>query len=65
MGTMPSPNVIAAAISQRTKNRRIAIFGNALPLRSTPLVSLEEYSMIDLLSNGRLEAGFVVGGGPE
>ena len=65
MGTMPSPNVIAAAISQRTKNCRIAIFGNALPLRSTPLVSIEEYSMIDLLSNGRLEAGFVVGGGPE
>ena len=65
LGTMPSPNVMAAAISQRTTRCRIAIFGNALPLRSTPLVSIEEYSMIDLLSKGRLEAGFVVGGGPE
>ena len=64
-GTMPSPNVMAAAISQRTERCRIAVFGNALPLRMSPLISIEEYSMIDLLSNGRLEAGFVVGGGPE
>ena len=64
-GTMPSPNVMAAAITQRTSRARIAVFGNAFPLRSTPMVSIEEYSMIDLLSNGRLEAGFVVGGGPE
>ncbi len=64
-GTMPSPNVMAAAIIQRAPRARVAVFGNALPLRSTPLVSIEEYSMLDLLSNGRLEAGFVVGGGPE
>ena len=64
-GTMPNPNVMAAAIAQRTSRARIAVFGNALPLRSTPLASIEEYTMIDLLSNGRLEAGFVVGGGPE
>ena len=69
MGTMPAPNVMAAAISQRTKRCRMqecsASLALVAPLRSTPLVSLEEYSMIDLLSNGRLEAGFVVGGGPE
>ena len=64
-GTMPNPNVMAAAVAQRTKRARIAVFGNALPLRATPMSSIEEYSMIDLLSNGRLEAGFVVGGGPE
>ena len=64
-GTMPSPNVMAAAIAQRTERCRIAVFGNALPLRMSPMISIEEYSMIDLLSNGRLEAGFVVGGGPE
>ena len=62
---IPTPNIMAAAISQRTKRCRIAVFGNGLPLRKTPLVSLEEYTMIDLLSKGRLEAGFVVGGGPE
>jgi alkanesulfonate monooxygenase SsuD/methylene tetrahydromethanopterin reductase-like flavin-dependent oxidoreductase (luciferase family) len=64
-GTMPSPNVMAGAIAERTTRARIAVFGNALPLRSTPLSSIEEYTMIDLLSSGRLEAGFVVGGGPE
>ena len=64
-GTMPSPNVMAGAIAQRTSRARIAVFGNALPLRSSPISSIEEYAMVDLLSNGRLEAGFVVGGGPE
>ncbi len=64
-GTMPAPNIMAAAISQRTTRARIFVLGNALPLRATPLSSIEEYSMIDLLSGGRLEAGFVVGGGPE
>ncbi len=65
MGTMPSPNIMAASIIPRTSRARVAVFGNALPLRSTPLVSVEEYAMLDLLSGGRLEAGFVVGGGPE
>ena len=64
-GTMPNPNVMAAAITQRTERARIAVLGNALALRKTPLSSIEEYSMLDLLSGGRMEAGFVVGGGPE
>ncbi len=64
-GTMPNPNVMAAALTQRTKRARIGVFGNALPLRASPLQSIEEYSMLDVLSNGRIEAGFVVGGGPE
>ena len=64
-GSMPAPNIIAAVLTQRTSRVRICVFGNALPLRATPLSSLEEYTMLDLLSKGRLEAGFVVGGGPE
>ena len=64
-GSMPAPNIIAAALTQRTSRVRVCVFGNALPLRSTPLSSVEEYTMLDLLSKGRLEAGFVVGGGPE
>ncbi len=64
-GSMPAPNIIAAVLTQRTSRVRVCVFGNALPLRATPLSSLEEYSMLDLLSKGRLEAGFVVGGGPE
>jgi alkanesulfonate monooxygenase SsuD/methylene tetrahydromethanopterin reductase-like flavin-dependent oxidoreductase (luciferase family) len=64
-GLMPSPNVIAGALTQRTKRARIAVIGNALPLYNPPLRVAEEYAMLDVLSGGRLVAGMVVGGGPE
>lgn len=60
-GTMPSPNLIAAALSQRTKRIKIGVLGNILPLRNHPVRVAEEYAMIDCLSNGRLIAGFVRG----
>ena len=60
-GTMPSPNLIAAALSQRTKRIKIGVLGNILPLRNHPVRVAEEYAMIDCLSNGRLVAGFVRG----
>ncbi len=31
-GTMPSPNLIAAALSQKTKHMKIGVLGNILPL---------------------------------
>jgi alkanesulfonate monooxygenase SsuD/methylene tetrahydromethanopterin reductase-like flavin-dependent oxidoreductase (luciferase family) len=64
-GTMPSPNLIAAALSQRTKKIKIGVLGNILPLRYHPVRVAEEYAMIDCLSNGRLIAGFVRGIPPE
>lgn len=60
-GTMPSPNLIAAALSQRTKRIKIGVLGNVLPLRHHPVRVAEEYAMIDCLSGGRLIAGFVRG----
>ena len=60
-GTMPSPNLIAAALSQRTKRIKIGVLGNILPLRNHPVRVAEEYAMIDCLSKGRLIAGFVRG----
>lgn len=60
-GTMPSPNLIAAALSQRTKKIKIGVLGNILPLRDHPVRVAEEYAMIDCLSKGRLIAGFVRG----
>jgi alkanesulfonate monooxygenase SsuD/methylene tetrahydromethanopterin reductase-like flavin-dependent oxidoreductase (luciferase family) len=60
-GTMPSPNLIAAALSQRTKSMRIGVLGNILPLRSHPVRVAEEYAMLDCLTGGRLIAGFVRG----
>ncbi len=64
-GLMPSPNIIAAALTQRTSRGKIVIMGNILPLRLNPMRVAEEYAMLDNLSNGRLVAGFVLGGGPE
>ncbi len=64
-GIMPSPNLIAAALSQRTERVRICVLGNALPLYNPPLRVAEEYAMLDALTGGRLIAGLVVGGGPE
>src|SRR5262249_43797850 len=62
---MPSPNLMAAALTQLTKRCRIAVIGNALPLYNPPLRVAEEIAMLDVMSNGRLEAGTGVGGGPE
>src|SRR5262245_54151058 len=62
---MPSPNLIAAALTQRTKRCKIAVIGNALPLYNPPQRVAEEFAMLDNLSGGRLIAGMVVGGGPE
>ena len=64
-GTMPSPNLIAAALSQKTSRIQIGVLGNILPLRYHPVRVAEEYAMVDCLSNGRLIAGFVRGIPPE
>ncbi|HWP60306.1 MAG TPA: LLM class flavin-dependent oxidoreductase [Candidatus Acidoferrales bacterium] len=60
-GTMPSPNLIAAALSRTTRRLKIGVLGNILPLRNHPVRVAEEYAMIDCLSGGRLIAGFVRG----
>jgi alkanesulfonate monooxygenase SsuD/methylene tetrahydromethanopterin reductase-like flavin-dependent oxidoreductase (luciferase family) len=60
-GTMPSPNLIAAALSQRTQRMKIGVLGNILPLRQHPVRVAEEYAMLDCMTEGRLIAGFVRG----
>jgi len=62
---MPAPNLIAAALTQRTHRAKIAIVGNLLPLRLNPLQVAEEYAMLDNMSAGRMICGFAVGGGQE
>ncbi len=64
-GLMPSPNLMAAALTQRTSRVRICVLGNALPLYNPPTRVAEEMAMLDVMSGGRLIAGLVVGGGPE
>lgn len=68
-GLMPSPNLIAMALIQRTRETkpdvRIAIMGNALPLRDHPLRVAEEVAILDVMSGGRIESGLVRGIGAE
>jgi alkanesulfonate monooxygenase SsuD/methylene tetrahydromethanopterin reductase-like flavin-dependent oxidoreductase (luciferase family) len=64
-GTMPSPNLMAAALVRRTTKAKIAILGNALPLRDHPLRVAEEVAMLDVMSGGRIISGFVRGIGCE
>jgi alkanesulfonate monooxygenase SsuD/methylene tetrahydromethanopterin reductase-like flavin-dependent oxidoreductase (luciferase family) len=64
-GLMPSPNIIAACLAQRTSRVKILILGNALPLYDHPLRVAEELAMLDVISGGRIIAGMVVGLGVE
>jgi len=64
-GLMPAPNLMASALIQRTKRIQIAILGRALPLVNNPVNIAEEFAMLDVLSKGRIIAGFVRGIGSE
>src|SRR5436190_5922561 len=64
-GTMPSPNIMAAVLTQRVKRCRIGIIGNALPLHDDPIRVAEEIAMLDVISGGRIISGFVRGTGME
>jgi len=59
-GLMNSPNLMAASAAQRTKQVKLLIYGNLLPLHE-PLRLAEELAMLDCLSNGRLICGFARG----
>lgn len=68
-GLMPSPNLIAMALVQRTRevtpDVNIAIMGNAIPLRDHPLRVAEEIAILDVMSGGRIQSGLVRGIGAE
>ncbi|WP_203553288.1 LLM class flavin-dependent oxidoreductase [Bacillus sp. B15-48] len=55
-GSMPSPQVAAAAISQITKKMDIGI-GVSILNFDNPVRIAEDYAMVDILSNGRLKFG--------
>ena len=59
-GLMNSPNLLAAAASQRTTNLKLLIYGNLLPIHD-PLRVAEELAMLDCMSNGRIISGFARG----
>src|SRR5712692_9477148 len=60
-GLMPSPNLMAAAIAQRTRRIKIGVFGNLAALHAHPVRLAEEVAMLDVMSGGRIISGFVRG----
>ncbi len=60
-GIMPSPNIIAAGLARRTSNAALCVIGNSIALYNPPIRVAEEFAMLDVISGGRLVAGFPVG----
>jgi alkanesulfonate monooxygenase SsuD/methylene tetrahydromethanopterin reductase-like flavin-dependent oxidoreductase (luciferase family) len=60
-GLMPSPNIMAAAMARRTRNAALVVLGNSIALYNPPVRVAEEFAMLDVISGGRLVAGFPVG----
>ncbi len=60
-GLMPSPNLIAAALARRTSRAALCVIGNSIVGYNPPIRVAEEFAMLDVISGGRLIAGFPVG----
>ena len=60
-GLVPSPNLMAATLARRTKNAGLVVLGNSIALYNPPTRVAEEMAMLDVLSGGRLIAGFPLG----
>ncbi|MCH6546107.1 MAG: LLM class flavin-dependent oxidoreductase [Deltaproteobacteria bacterium] len=60
-GLSPSPNLFAAAASVLTKEIKIGLMGNCIPLHH-PVRLGEELALLDNLSHGRLVVGITRGG---
>jgi len=61
---MAAPNLIAAAIIPQIQNAKICVWGTP-PNLEYPNRLAEEYAMLDVLSQGRLEIAFPLGTGME
>jgi alkanesulfonate monooxygenase SsuD/methylene tetrahydromethanopterin reductase-like flavin-dependent oxidoreductase (luciferase family) len=59
-GLMSNCNLIGSILVNRTKKVRVAMCGNLVPLLN-PIRVAEEYAMLDVMSGGRLIAGFMRG----
>ncbi|MFJ8443358.1 LLM class flavin-dependent oxidoreductase [Kitasatospora griseola] len=62
---MPNPNLVASAIAYATQSQGLDVgifpMGRSLGKTREPVRVAEEYAMLDVMSNGRLLAGFPVG----
>jgi len=60
-GLMPSPSLMAATLARRTRDVSIILLGMSIALYNPPTRVAEEMAMLDVISGGRLIAGFPVG----
>jgi len=63
-GVIPSPPVLMSVAAKATKKIRLGVAVCLLPYRN-PIFVAEEYAMVDVLSNGRLDFGVGRGTPPE
>ena len=59
-GLMSKCNLIGSVLATRTKTIKLGMLGNLVPLLN-PVRVAEEYAMLDVMSGGRLIAGFMRG----
>jgi alkanesulfonate monooxygenase SsuD/methylene tetrahydromethanopterin reductase-like flavin-dependent oxidoreductase (luciferase family) len=57
----PAAPLVLAILARLSKKARLLILGNPISNRRQPVRIAEEMAMIDVISKGRLEAGFVRG----
>jgi len=57
----PAAPLMLAALARLTSTARLLILGNPISNRRQPVRVAEEMALVDVLSHGRLEAGFVRG----
>ena len=58
-------NIEAAILARVTNKAKIVLLGNILPIWDDPLWLVEQLSIIDMISHGRLVSGWVRGSGRE
>lgn len=57
----PAAPLVLAALARLTSKARLLVLGNPIANRTQPVRVAEEMALIDVLSKGRVEAGFVRG----
>ena len=60
---VPSAPIMLGILARQTNKARLLILGNPLPNRNQPVRVAEEMAMVDVISKGRVEGGFVRGVG--
>ena len=58
---VPAAPLMLSILARETKRARLLILGNPIGNRNTPVRVAEEMAMVDVISRGRLECGFVRG----